>query len=145
MFVSDNLLEVFRFLSRSDLDLLNCVSRQFHTLIDGSMRHVCLRRINAAFIQFVSDSQGFTTKVKVADNSECVVKSDALAEAVEHFMRLTSSAVIEHLHMTGLNIDHRFAQYFTTSVPTLCVQQVIIRMCKMMDADASLLPLLVGK
>lgn len=151
----DNLLEVFLFLVRSDLDLLHFVNIQFGHLIDDALTHACLRLIENASISFSPDRQTFEAKTEIvvwhededdidgvrADRDERCVESGSLRHALKHLLLLTCAARVKYLWLVDLNqLDDSLLSHPKIWRGALCTLELYILRCNMSSASDAFLP-----
>ncbi|KAH7699694.1 hypothetical protein AAVH_33199 [Aphelenchoides avenae] len=146
---NENLLEVFLFLARSDLDLLHFVNKQLGKLIDDALTHACLRLIEHASIRFSHERQAFEAKAEIVqwrEDDGCCVESGSSEDALKHLLQLTCAAHVESLWLSDLDqLDDSFLSYPKTWRGALHTRELYIAGCDMSSADEGFLQQLVRR
>lgn len=102
--LSDNCVDFFLFLSRSDLDLIRYVCKRFNVIVAERLKLSCLRRITTAHVSLLGDSNLFAACAAIGDDSRRF-DYDTLEDALDRLAILTSSACVRNLFVTNVRVE----------------------------------------
>ncbi|KAH7712196.1 VAP1 protein [Aphelenchoides avenae] len=101
---SDALLDVFAFLSRSELDTLQLVNASFDVIIEGKMQLICVRRVARAAMHCRTPGRVFVLTITLEGARKEIRFSTGVIDECAAFVQLLSacrSSRVELLEMYG--------------------------------------------